>query len=96
MQQIIASLIILLVLCFKPNALYSKVDSRFFDNHQYNALWVLADGRCVFCNVKLLPRKGNDRSGEADHIIAWSKGGETTISNGQMLCRKCNRKKGNK
>lgn len=32
---------------------------------------------------------------EADHIIAWSRGGHTEPSNCQVLCRKCNRKKGN-
>jgi len=32
---------------------------------------------------------------EADHIIPWSKGGHTTLDNCQMLCKKCNREKGN-
>lgn len=32
---------------------------------------------------------------EADHIIAWSKGGHTTLDNCQMLCRECNRRKSN-
>lgn len=32
---------------------------------------------------------------EGDHIVAWSKGGKTTIDNLQMLCKKCNREKGN-
>jgi len=33
---------------------------------------------------------------EADHVAAWSKGGETTEANCQMLCRTHNRAKGNK
>lgn len=33
---------------------------------------------------------------EADHITPWSQGGKTTIENGQMLCRECNRRKSNK
>jgi 5-methylcytosine-specific restriction endonuclease McrA len=30
----------------------------------------------------------------ADHILAWSKGGQTTPDNCQMLCRECNLRKG--
>lgn len=33
---------------------------------------------------------------DADHITAWSKGGETSIENCQMLCKTHNRAKGNK
>lgn len=33
---------------------------------------------------------------DADHVTAWSKGGETSISNCQMLCKTHNRAKGNK
>lgn len=33
---------------------------------------------------------------EADHVLAWSKGGSTTLENAQVLCRSCNRKKRNK
>lgn len=33
---------------------------------------------------------------EADHVTAWSRGGETTIENCQMLCTHHNRLKGNK
>lgn len=33
---------------------------------------------------------------EADHIRAWSKGGPTDLDNGQMLCKRHNRLKGNK
>lgn len=33
---------------------------------------------------------------DADHVTAWSKGGETTINNCQMLCKTHNRAKGNK
>ncbi|MCZ4652709.1 DUF262 domain-containing protein [Gordonia amicalis] len=31
---------------------------------------------------------------DADHIVPWSKGGKTEVSNGQMLCISCNRSKG--
>ena len=33
---------------------------------------------------------------DADHVAAWSKGGETTIENCQMLCKTHNRAKGNR
>lgn len=33
---------------------------------------------------------------DADHVTAWSKGGETDIENCQMLCKMHNRAKGNK
>jgi len=33
---------------------------------------------------------------DADHVTAWSKGGATTLSNCQMLCKPHNRAKGNK
>lgn len=33
---------------------------------------------------------------DADHVAAWSKGGETSIENCQMLCKSHNRAKGNR
>lgn len=33
---------------------------------------------------------------DADHVAAWSKGGETNIKNCQMLCKTHNRAKGNR
>ena len=33
---------------------------------------------------------------DADHIVPYSKGGKTEESNCQMLCRHCNRSKGNR
>lgn len=33
---------------------------------------------------------------DADHVMAWSKGGATDINNCQMLCKTHNRAKGNK
>ncbi len=38
--------------------------------------------------------KSLDKSFHADHVFAFSKGGETTTSNGQALCATCNLKKG--
>ena len=33
---------------------------------------------------------------DADHVTAWSKGGETSVKNCQMLCKTHNRAKGNR
>lgn len=33
---------------------------------------------------------------EADHVVPWCENGKTILSNGQMLCRNCNREKSNK
>ena len=33
---------------------------------------------------------------DADHVTAWSKGGETTLNNCEMLCIPHNRSKGNR
>ena len=33
---------------------------------------------------------------DADHVEAWSKGGGTSISNCEMLCKTHNRAKGNR
>lgn len=48
------------------------------------------DYKCANCNCKL------DETCHADHIIPHSKGGKTIEENCQVLCRKCNIKKGNK
>ncbi|GJQ63551.1 MAG: hypothetical protein SCALA702_26040 [Melioribacteraceae bacterium] len=41
-------------------------------------------------------RVWNIREMDADHVAAWSKGGETDASNCQMLCRTHNQAKGNR
>jgi hypothetical protein len=64
---------------------------RTFDQRTRRAAYESQNGRCPLCGMTY---KYDEM--EADHIIPWSKGGHTTADNCQMLCRECNRTKGNK
>ncbi|WP_371871479.1 HNH endonuclease [Neisseria lisongii] len=59
--------------------------------------------KCENCGVQTIPATkstaGKTHSKierHVDHIKAKSKGGSGTLNNGQVLCRDCNLKKGNK
>lgn len=51
------------------------------------------DFKCVYCGDSPANKSGVEL--EIDHIIPWSKGGETVLSNLQTLCKKCNIGKSN-
>jgi hypothetical protein len=67
-----------------------KDPQRLFTTEQKIAIYKRDDG---ICQDKSCNKKGEFDEFEADHILAHSKGGETKISNGQLLCLKCNNKK---
>ena len=62
---------------------------RRFNKKQRVDLFLAAAGRCVYCGARL-------KTGwHADHRIPWSKGGKTTIENGDASCPDCNLRKAN-
>jgi len=68
---------------------------RFFTAEQREELLEMAgeeDGKypCAGCGKMFFADEL-----QADHVDAWSKGGRTEVSNGQMLCRACNTAKSN-
>jgi 5-methylcytosine-specific restriction endonuclease McrA len=56
---------------------------------------VIGGIKCLSCGRLFAGRKGL-MSLHADHIIPWSKGGLTIWGNLQLLCGKCNIRKGNR
>jgi superfamily II DNA or RNA helicase len=62
---------------------------RRFSKSQRNALWVASGGQCERCGQLLTLRNF-----DADHVIPWSAGGDTDLTNGAALCASCNREKG--
>jgi superfamily II DNA or RNA helicase len=63
---------------------------RTFSHSQKQELFIIAKGICQICGCALT------KGWHADHVIPYSKGGQTEILNGQALCSKCNLLKSNK
>lgn len=66
-----------------------KDPKRLFDDGQKLAIYYRDKGICQICNKNV-----GFEDAEFDHIKSWSKGGDTIVRNGQLLCQECNRKKG--
>ena len=70
-------------------------DKRLFtidDKRELLALKECKDGKyeCAICKKWFFVEEL-----QVDHVEAWSKGGRTVLSNAQLLCASCNRKKSN-
>lgn len=64
---------------------------RTFTDKDKRSLFERQNGVCPHCKKEFKLKEM-----EADHIKPWSQGGKTNLSNGQMLCKACNRKKSDK
>lgn len=71
---------------FDKNEKYLNL--RTFSDSEKRTMYERQGGICPLCNKPFAIEQM-----EGDHILAWSKGGKTELSNGQMLCRDCNRSK---
>lgn len=63
---------------------------RAFDKRQRRILAWIAAGKCHRCSSDI------NKGFHADHVIPFSRGGETVTMNGQALCSACNLSKGAK
>lgn len=64
---------------------------RAFDHNIKRSTYEKQNGICNSCGEKF-----DFKMMQADHILPWSKGGQTTATNCQLLCIKCNQSKGNR
>ncbi|MBI2834907.1 MAG: DUF262 domain-containing protein [Acidobacteria bacterium] len=67
-----------------------KDDKRTFSAEQRRLLWNTDERKfCARCRKHL---SWNDFT--VDHVKAWTRGGRTDVRNAQLMCRRCNSKKG--
>lgn len=69
----------------------SHLNIRTFDEHIRRSVYERQKCKCAKCQ-----KECKIEEMDADHIKPWSKGGQTTAENCQMLCRECNRRKSDK
>lgn len=71
---------------FDKNEKYLNL--RAFTDSEKRTMFERQHGVCPICGKTFIIEQM-----EGDHITPWVEGGKTTIDNGQMLCRSCNRHK---
>ena len=72
----------------KMDNLVAKDNNRYFTPDQRAIIYRRGEGKCAICGKQV-----SEDEFEADHIVPYCEGGETKISNGQVLCESCNRHK---
>ena len=75
---------------YENSNLTIKKRKRIFSDKQRKILLILSGNICSMCKI---PLKSNFH---ADHVIPYSKGGNTILNSGQAVCKTCNLKKGSK
>ncbi len=73
---------------FKKSRIAKRGRKRHIPKTVKDKVWKRDKGRCVRC--------GSKESLEYDHIFPYSKGGAHKVSNLQLLCQGCNRRKSDK
>jgi rubrerythrin len=68
-----------------------KYPNRLFSDRQRSEVYLRDKGICQICGTFV-----TIRNYDCDHIVPYSRGGKTELSNAQCLCFSCNRIKGNK
>lgn len=66
---------------------------RTFTDNEKRTMYERQNGVCPMCKAEGKDKVWAFEEMHADHIIPWSKGGHTTLQNGQMLCREHNLQK---
>ncbi|NJL05536.1 MAG: hypothetical protein HC911_11675 [Chloroflexaceae bacterium] len=66
----------------------SERASRRIPHDVRKAVWNRDQGKCAECGAREYL--------EFDHVIPFSKGGDNSVGNIQLLCRRCNQKKGDR
>ena len=66
---------------------------RQFSENERRILYERQGGICPMCKAEGNHKHWAIEEMHADHILPWSRGGHTTLENGQMLCRQHNLKK---